>query len=166
MIRFSWRPSSARDPGRGGSWLGRVDGGARRKATLFYPFPKSHPPGEDLWAQEVGVIHGDLGEESMRLRSPPAHRLKPLLCLRKTTFSRGGGGAETLRKCKGCRRRGGWGHQVRQTGTVGRRHSCFRWRLAQGSRARFLVDGISVLNKWGFALRPRSVWFYQRLWAP
>lgn len=62
----------------------------------------------------------------------------------------------------------GLGHQVRTKAGAGwrsRRLCCFRSRLAQAP-SRFLVDGISVRNKWGFALRPRSVWFYQRLWAP
>lgn len=69
--------------------------------------------------------------------------------------------------------RGGWraaeagaglGHHVGTEAEAGRRASfavsARGWLKAP---SRFLVDGISVCNKWGFALRPRSVWFYQRL---
>lgn len=52
------------------------------------------------------------------------------------------------------------GHQVRMEtaagGLWGLAVSAGGWLKAP---ARFLVDGISVRNKWDFALCPRSVWF-------
>lgn len=58
----------------------------------------------------------------------------------------------------------GLGHQVRTEaaagGLVGLAVSAGSWLKAL---ARFLVDGTSVRNKWGFALCPKSGWLFPRL---
>lgn len=58
----------------------------------------------------------------------------------------------------------GLGRQVRTeaaaVGLVGLAVSAGSWLKAL---ARFLVDGTSVRNKWGFALCPKSVWLFRRL---